>query len=313
MRFALMTEPQQGYSYQDILDTALTAERLGFETFFRSDHYSSFPGAQRPRHHRRLDDAGRPGPRHEAHRSRLHGLARDLPHPRLLRQGRGHGRRDERRPRRDGRGRRLERGRARGPRHPVPGHGRAGRPDGGGAGHPARALGRARRLVVRGRALPGARHRSSGRRAAAPTSSSAASAGRAPSVSRPAMPTSTTSAPRTRTRCARSWPGSMPPARPSGATPPPSRDRSWRACSSVGTRRRCASGRPPRWPSSGAPRREAEAWLDERRDRWILGTPDEARDRLGEYARHGIDRLLFQDFLPRDLEHIELMAEVAGL
>ena len=27
MRFALMTEPQQGYSYQDILDTALTAER----------------------------------------------------------------------------------------------------------------------------------------------------------------------------------------------------------------------------------------------------------------------------------------------
>ena len=44
MRFALMTEPQQGYSYQDILDTALAAERLGFETFFRSDHYSSFPG-----------------------------------------------------------------------------------------------------------------------------------------------------------------------------------------------------------------------------------------------------------------------------
>ena len=44
MRFALMTEPQQGYSYQDILDMALAAERLGFETFFRSDHYSSFPG-----------------------------------------------------------------------------------------------------------------------------------------------------------------------------------------------------------------------------------------------------------------------------
>jgi F420-dependent oxidoreductase-like protein len=44
MRFALMTEPQQGYSYQDVLETARTAETLGFETFFRSDHYSSFPG-----------------------------------------------------------------------------------------------------------------------------------------------------------------------------------------------------------------------------------------------------------------------------
>ena len=47
MRFALMTEPQQGYSYQDILDTALAAERAGFETFFRSDHYDSFPGRAR--------------------------------------------------------------------------------------------------------------------------------------------------------------------------------------------------------------------------------------------------------------------------
>ena len=44
MRFALMTEPQQGYSYQDILDAANAAKAAGFETFFRSDHYSSFPG-----------------------------------------------------------------------------------------------------------------------------------------------------------------------------------------------------------------------------------------------------------------------------
>jgi F420-dependent oxidoreductase-like protein len=44
MRFALMTEPQQGYSYQDILDAAKAAKAAGFETFFRSDHYSSFPG-----------------------------------------------------------------------------------------------------------------------------------------------------------------------------------------------------------------------------------------------------------------------------
>jgi F420-dependent oxidoreductase-like protein len=44
MRFALMTEPQQGLSYQEQLELALLAERLGFEAFFRSDHYRSFPG-----------------------------------------------------------------------------------------------------------------------------------------------------------------------------------------------------------------------------------------------------------------------------
>ena len=44
MRFALMTEPQQGLSYDEILALARTAEEAGFETFFRSDHYTSFPG-----------------------------------------------------------------------------------------------------------------------------------------------------------------------------------------------------------------------------------------------------------------------------
>jgi F420-dependent oxidoreductase-like protein len=44
MRFALMTEPQQGLSYEEILAAALTAEAAGLEAFFRSDHYASFPG-----------------------------------------------------------------------------------------------------------------------------------------------------------------------------------------------------------------------------------------------------------------------------
>jgi F420-dependent oxidoreductase-like protein len=44
MRFALMTEPQQGLTYQEQLDLAALAERLGFEAFFRSDHYRGFPG-----------------------------------------------------------------------------------------------------------------------------------------------------------------------------------------------------------------------------------------------------------------------------
>lgn len=44
MRLALMTEPQQGLTYQEILDAARTAEQAGLEAFFRSDHYASFPG-----------------------------------------------------------------------------------------------------------------------------------------------------------------------------------------------------------------------------------------------------------------------------
>ncbi|HEV8545103.1 MAG TPA: TIGR03560 family F420-dependent LLM class oxidoreductase [Candidatus Limnocylindrales bacterium] len=44
MRFALMTEPQQGLSYDQQLAIVRRAEAAGFETFFRSDHYQSFPG-----------------------------------------------------------------------------------------------------------------------------------------------------------------------------------------------------------------------------------------------------------------------------
>jgi alkanesulfonate monooxygenase SsuD/methylene tetrahydromethanopterin reductase-like flavin-dependent oxidoreductase (luciferase family) len=54
----------------------------------------------------------------------------------------------------------------------------------------------------------------------------------------------------------------------------------------------------------------AAEWLEARRDRWILGTPDEARARIEEYIDTGIDRLLFQDFLPRDLDHIAVMGEL---
>jgi F420-dependent oxidoreductase-like protein len=44
MRLALMTEPQQGLAYADVLAAARTAEEAGLEAFFRSDHYQSFPG-----------------------------------------------------------------------------------------------------------------------------------------------------------------------------------------------------------------------------------------------------------------------------
>ena len=44
MRFALMIEPQQGLSYAEQLAVVRRAEAAGFESFFRSDHYQSFPG-----------------------------------------------------------------------------------------------------------------------------------------------------------------------------------------------------------------------------------------------------------------------------
>ena len=44
MRYALMTEPQQGLTYDDLLAIVQTAEEAGIEAFFRSDHYASFPG-----------------------------------------------------------------------------------------------------------------------------------------------------------------------------------------------------------------------------------------------------------------------------
>jgi F420-dependent oxidoreductase-like protein len=44
MRFAIMLEPQQGITYAEQLAVAQRAEAAGFEAFFRSDHYESFPG-----------------------------------------------------------------------------------------------------------------------------------------------------------------------------------------------------------------------------------------------------------------------------
>jgi alkanesulfonate monooxygenase SsuD/methylene tetrahydromethanopterin reductase-like flavin-dependent oxidoreductase (luciferase family) len=50
-----------------------------------------------------------------------------------------------------------------------------------------------------------------------------------------------------------------------------------------------------------------ETWLAGRRDRWIVGTPDEARQMVRRYAEAGVERLMLQDFLPWDLDMIELM------
>ena len=39
MRLRIFTEPQQGATYDDLLAVARTADELGFDAFFRSDHY----------------------------------------------------------------------------------------------------------------------------------------------------------------------------------------------------------------------------------------------------------------------------------
>jgi len=48
-------------------------------------------------------------------------------------------------------------------------------------------------------------------------------------------------------------------------------------------------------------------WFATRRRRWIIGTPDEARETVARYAAAGVERIMLQDFLPRDLGMIELL------
>jgi F420-dependent oxidoreductase-like protein len=63
MELRIMTEPQQGATYDDLLAVARTAEELGFGAFIRSDHYLAF------------DTDGLPGPTDAW--VTLAGLARD--------------------------------------------------------------------------------------------------------------------------------------------------------------------------------------------------------------------------------------------
>jgi F420-dependent oxidoreductase-like protein len=70
MRLRIFTEPQQGASYDDLLAVARTAEELGFDGFFRSDHYLRMGG-------------GDPGPGPTDAWVTLAGLARETSRMRL--------------------------------------------------------------------------------------------------------------------------------------------------------------------------------------------------------------------------------------
>jgi F420-dependent oxidoreductase-like protein len=54
----------------------------------------------------------------------------------------------------------------------------------------------------------------------------------------------------------------------------------------------------------------AEAWLAERRGRWIMGTPEQALERVRALEANGTQRIMLQDFVPRDLDHVRLMGKV---
>jgi F420-dependent oxidoreductase-like protein len=64
MQLRIFTEPQQGASYDDLLAVARASEQLGFDAFFRSDHYLKMGSV-----------SGQPGPTDAW--ATLAGLARD--------------------------------------------------------------------------------------------------------------------------------------------------------------------------------------------------------------------------------------------
>jgi alkanesulfonate monooxygenase SsuD/methylene tetrahydromethanopterin reductase-like flavin-dependent oxidoreductase (luciferase family) len=55
---------------------------------------------------------------------------------------------------------------------------------------------------------------------------------------------------------------------------------------------------------------DGEAWLADRRGRWVMGTPDEAHERVRALEAAGTQRVMLQDFLPRDLDHVRLMGRI---
>jgi len=70
MQLRIFTEPQQGATYDDLLGVARATEELGFDAFFRSDHYQVMG-----------DGDGRPGPSDAW--TTLAGLARETSRIRL--------------------------------------------------------------------------------------------------------------------------------------------------------------------------------------------------------------------------------------
>ena len=325
MRFALMIEPQQGMSYGDQLAVAKRAEANGFEALFRSDHYASFPGAGRHADHRRLDRPRRAGPRDRADRARRARVAGHVPAPRHLRQGRHDRRRDERRP---------DRGRRRAPAGTTSSiassacrsrRSRSGPTCSRTSWRSCTACGASRtagrstgtRRPGRGRAVParsrwtsradrrtpigGARPRIIVGRQGSPAVVPARGALYADEFNlslgvarrgRGGLRRSSTTACRAIGRD----PATLARSAMAGVLVGRDEDEvaDARGGAARGVRRR---------------RRGGEAWLEERRQRWVYGTPDQARAEVRRFADAGVERIMLQDFLPWDLDMIDVMGE----
>ena len=314
MRYALMAEPQQGLSYDEILALARTAESAGLEAFFRSDHYASFPGP-----------AGLPTTDAWA---TLAGLARDtttiklgslvspvtfrLPGPFAklvttvdemsrgrVEVGMGAGWNDDEHaqlgipfPPLKERYDRLEESLAivhglwtepdgwayAGATWQVRGALFRPRPEAGGRRHP--------NLILGGEGGPRLA------RLAATYADEFNRTSASPDNVREAYD-------RVRAACATAGrdPDSVVLSAMVGVLVADSeaelRDRLRQQVAVVGSRS------------------SAEEWLAERRGRWIMGTPDQARQRIEEFAAAGVQRLMLQDFLPRDLEMVTLLGRIA--
>ena len=315
MRFALMTEPQQGLSYEEVLALARAAEAAGLEAFFRSDHYASFPGA-----------AGEPSTDAWA---TLAGLARETTTIRIgslvspvtfripgafakmtatvdemsggrLEVGMGAGWNEEDHhqlgipfPPLKERYDRLEESLA------IV-HGLWTEPDGW--NYPG-TLWQVRNALFRPRpASPGRRHPNlilggeGGPRLARLVATYADEFNRTS-----ASPDNVAEAfARVRAACATAGrdPDTVVLSAMVGVLVAESED---------DLRHRLRDQVAMVKSSSSA-----DEWLAERRDRWIIGTPDQARERIEEFAAAGVQRLMLQDFLPRDLEMVALLGRIAA-
>jgi F420-dependent oxidoreductase-like protein len=57
---------------------------------------------------------------------------------------------------------------------------------------------------------------------------------------------------------------------------------------------------------------DVAAWIAARAEQWAIGTADQVAERLGELAAAGVDRVMLQDLLHRDLDMVRLLgSEVA--
>ena len=322
MRYILMTEPQQGMSYADQLAIAKRAERNGFDAFFRSDHFYSFPG-----------ESGKPttdawtvlaGLARETERIGLGVLVSPVTfrHPGTFAKvvttvdemsggrvevGVGAGwNEDEHRahglafPPIEERADLLE-------DQLASLHGLWGAEDGWtyegvtgirveGAlfrpypvdvpGRPRTASGRARpRIIVGGKGSP--RSMRLAARYADEFNLSSSSPSRAAEVGR-----------------------ELDAACESIGRDPSTLSRSTMAGVLIGGSMDEVHDRERRLMEAfGEDDADAEAWLEERRDRWVYGTPDMAREQLQRFAEAGMERIMLQDFLPWDLEHVDAMGE----